>query len=158
MQTSVLGNKTPRLQHGFSLLEVIIVLFIIGISTSVGIRYLPATEQNSLSMDAKRLTQRLQAAQRYAIQHRQVLHWKVEENGYRFERLDPTPFSPRFPADLAYTAWHSPRAVNVRTQPSTALHIQPAWLYDPLQITVDNGVDSVTIRRDLHGVFELITP
>ena len=158
MQTSALGSKLPRLQHGFSLLEVIIVLFIIGISTSVGIRYLPATEQNSLSMDAKRLTQRLQAAQRYAIQHRQVLRWKIEDDGYSFERLEAAPFSPRFPANLAYTAWQSPRSVAVRIQPRTPLHIQPAWLYEPLRITLDNGVDSVTLRRDLHGVFELITP
>lgn len=158
MLTSALGNKRPRPQHGFSLLEVIIVLFIIGISTSVGIRYLPATEQNSLSHDAKRLTQRLQAAQRYAIQHRQPLRWQQQEGGYGFEPLTAVPFSARFPSNLAHTAWQSTAAVNVRTQPASPLLIHPAWLYEPLLITLDNGVDSLIIRRDLHGVFELITP
>lgn len=158
MLTLALGNKHNARQHGFSLLEVIIVLFIIGISTSVGIHYLPSTYDNSVSQDAKLLTQRFQAAQRYAIQHQQTLRWQKHEDGFGFEALENGAFTLPLPATLAHVSWRGARSTKVTLQPSSTLLIEPSWLYSPLLITLDNGVDRLIISRDLHGNFDVSAP
>lgn len=154
MQTSVLGSKSVRLQHGLSLLEIIVVLLIIGISATAGIRYMPKSNTNSLYQDARQLSQRFELARQYALQHRESLSWQVQGEHYDFRPIQPQ--AATLPVQLRQTTWHSRLPVQVEQQPKAQVLVEAAWLHSPLSIILDNGVDRITLSRTPYGQFEIM--
>lgn len=70
--------------QGFTLLEVLLVLFILGMATSVVVLTLPASEQKQLDKHAHELVEEFYFARDYALNQHRLVGWQVNKTGYRY--------------------------------------------------------------------------
>lgn len=80
-------------QHGFTLLEILVVLVLIGIMLGLtGINLMP-DDRRTLNDEAQELAMLFNQAQQESLLSGRVLGWEAEANGFRFvrrqSRLDP---------------------------------------------------------------------
>lgn len=77
-------------QQGFTLLEVLVVITIVGILVGVTVLSFGATDQRRLSAEASRLKLAFEQAADAALMKQITLGWfyREEENQYRFEQLN----------------------------------------------------------------------
>lgn len=73
-------------QYGFSLVEVMVVLVIIGVMAATVSLSAQPRQAESLRLDAQELAQRLSAAQHEVRKEGRVIVWQPRENGYVFTR------------------------------------------------------------------------
>jgi general secretion pathway protein H len=86
MPISVTGNSRPA--AGFTLVEIMVVLVIIGLAAAMAVLTLPGSD-DALRRDADRLAARIVAARDHAIVMNRETALVLESGGYRFdERLD----------------------------------------------------------------------
>jgi len=83
-----------RAQAGFTLLEVLVVVFIIGIVLSVAVISLPADHEKALQTEAERVDALIGLAQQEAIIRDRQLALEVKTDGYRFLIQDGTSWTP----------------------------------------------------------------
>jgi general secretion pathway protein H len=152
---------------GFSLIEVMIVLVIIGIATaaiSVSVAPDPA---EPLRLDARELAQRLSAAQHEVRVDGRVIAWEARGDGYQFVRgtwaVVPGSVVPvvstagaldHFEQDdaLRPRRWH---AGSVVVSPPTPLLLASEWIGSPWRLQLRAGPYSVMIVRDATGSFQV---
>jgi len=92
MQTLVTGiYKSPIYKSskayqskGFTLLEVMVVLFIIGITTSIAVVTMQRSEQDLLDEQARQLLEDFSYARDLALNRHRLVGWQVTQQGYRF--------------------------------------------------------------------------
>jgi len=152
---------------GFSLIEVMIVLVIIGIATaaiSVSVAPDPA---EPLRLDARELAQRFTAAQHEVRVDGRVIAWEARGDGYQFVRgtwaVAPGSVVPlvstageldHFEQDdaLRPRRWH---AGAVEVSPPTPLLFASEWIGTPWRLQLRTGPHTVTIVRDATGSFQV---
>ncbi|MBI1195617.1 MAG: type II secretion system protein GspH [Gammaproteobacteria bacterium] len=86
----------PRLRHqaGFTLLEVLVVVLIIGIVLSVAVISLPADHEKALQTEAERIDALIGLAQQEAIIQDRELALEIKKDGYRFLIQDGETWTP----------------------------------------------------------------
>lgn len=154
--------------RGFSLLEVMIVLVILGIATAaVVVSAAPDTAQ-ALRRDARELSLRFSAAQAEARRDGRIIDWKptVQAEGFsrrRWQQSGPDGWpaleigegSEQFPASsvLASRPWHSAHPIVRGSLPIqfTAEPLGQAW-----EIELSSQDRRVQIRRDADGQFRVL--
>lgn len=157
-------------QYGFSLLEVLIVLVIIGIATTaVGISAFSGGDTRALRQDALRLTQLFSVAQAEARKTGRPIVWQYDTDGYRFARAPrdlfvPTGMAKRgsgAPAEgfegassLHPRTWT--HAIQVRIDPPTANVFNTEWISGPLAVELHDGQNTVRIVRSGNGQFQVL--
>ena len=171
MRTSVPGRVEPVQQRGFSLLEVVIVLCIIGIvSTAASLALVSGNTTRQLQYDAQRLTRLFALAQTQARAWGQPIAWHFDERGYRFTPLAPTdqlvapgqrvqpakPSGPFQSGALRERAWLSDSAVYVRLSPAGTAVFTADWFSGPFVIELSDGAATVRIGRSGIGVFQVL--
>lgn len=72
--------------RGFTLIEILVVLFIISIVTTVALLTISRNQNRALDVFAKEFTQRLSLAEEQAMLQPSVLGLSIAENGYQFTR------------------------------------------------------------------------
>lgn len=156
-------------QEGFTLLEMMIVLLIIGIATSMAtVSAFGGNGARELRQDAIRLAQLFTAAQAEARASGRPIAWVYDGDGYHFARL---PRRLTLPPRMAMRAqpvrdaaiggdtalrprgWISPDPMQVRIQPDVGVVFGPDWLPGPLQMELEAGGNVVRLSRLGNGRF-----
>ncbi|NYT78661.1 type II secretion system minor pseudopilin GspH [Alcaligenaceae bacterium] len=156
-------------QHGFTLLEMMIVLLIIGIGTAMAsVSAFGDNNARALRQDARRLAQLFTVAQAEAIASGRTIVWEHTAKGYRFVRL---PRQLILPARLAARAslaadasmaqdsalrprkWISAEPVDVRVNAAGNVIFGADWIPGPLELKLSAGAEAVRVARLGSGRF-----
>ena len=156
-------------QRGFTLLEMMIVLLIIGIATTlVSVSVFADNRARALRQDAVRLAHVFTAAQAEAWASGQPLVWEHNAEGYRFSRQPRQLMLParrlvraQHGTDTAIggdsilrpRAWISSGAVALRNSAGAALVFGADWIPGPLQMVLESEGHVVRLSRLGNGRF-----
>ncbi len=141
----------PRTAHGFSLLELMLVVAIIGMATTVVLLTLPDGDA-ALHRQADGFAAHLRRAQETAILGGRTVRVAVEPGGYRFARLDHGQWLPLQEGPFAARTWHDgvlPRMPRDTAQ--VGFSFDPTGMAEPQALVLDNGRQQIGIRVARSG-------
>ena len=145
-------------QRGFTLIELMVVLVIIGIaSAAVGLSIKPDPLQQ-VRKDAERLAQLLQVAQAEARADGRPIIWRATAKGFAFSRraesgsgIDDLRGDPL----LRPRAWETP-GLQVRIEPGPRLILNAEWITPPLRLVLSDGRHSLGVERNAAGQLRVV--
>ncbi|MFT4173105.1 MAG: prepilin-type N-terminal cleavage/methylation domain-containing protein [Rhodocyclaceae bacterium] len=159
-------NRVDQVR-GFSLIEVMIVIVIIGVAAATVSLSIPSDAAQALRHDAEDLAQRLTAAQHEVRVDGRLIAWQARGDGYYFARgtwtrmagsvvpqLTTAGALDEFDGDdvLGPRRW---RARPVSVQPAQPIVLTSEWMGPPVELTLRSGDRVATIVRDAAGGFRV---
>jgi len=145
-----------RIPRGFTLLELMVVLVIIGICTTaiglgLGTLLDPARQ---LRQEGERLAQRLQVARDEARIDGRSLRWQADAEGYRFSRREGERWTDVQRDDLLRPQrWQSP---GIAVQPAAAIELSPEWIGVPWELALSLQGRQLRLRDDGSGQLQVV--
>ncbi|MDE2594690.1 MAG: prepilin-type N-terminal cleavage/methylation domain-containing protein [Burkholderiales bacterium] len=152
MPTSVPGSKHRRL-GGFTLLELMVVIAMIAITTAVVSLAIPDPSATRLEREAARLIAQLEAARTQARAGAMTVLWVPQSNGvdadYQFVGLPP--------ALLPSLKWMEPE-VTAKVVGAKSVVLGPEPVIGPQQVVLSLGDRQITIGTDGLAPFDVVRP
>ncbi|NYT86012.1 prepilin-type N-terminal cleavage/methylation domain-containing protein [Pollutimonas harenae] len=158
-------------QQGFSLIEVLVALLIIGIATTtVSVAAFSHGDARKLQQDARRLGQLFAVAQAQARKADSSIIWFYDTQGYRFAQAPPKLLLPTGLTQQSGTvqtldfsnssplrprSWTPDNAIQVRIEPPGANVFNTEWISGPLAIELDDGTTTVRVERLGNGQYQV---
>ncbi|MGH8038374.1 MAG: type II secretion system minor pseudopilin GspH [Stenotrophomonas sp.] len=144
-----------RRAHGFTLMELMVVLVIIGICTAgIGLGMGTLLDpQRKLRQDALQLAQRLQVARDDARIDGRTLRWQADAQGYSFSRRDGGRWVVLQRDDeLRPRHW---QAIEVAVRPRDGIELSPEWIGTPWELELSAGAQHLRITDDGNGQLQV---
>ncbi len=145
-----------HIPRGFTLLELMVVLVIIGICTAgigLGLGSLldPARQ---LRQEAERLAQRLQVARDEARIDGNTVRWQADADGYHFSRREGSRWVEVQRDDLLRPQkW---QAAGILVQPATAIELSPEWIGVAWEVRLSLDGRQLRLRDDGSGQLQVV--
>ena len=149
MQTSAI-NK----QSGFSLLEILIVITILGIAISLVSLTLPRPIEQEWQQDMQSLTSTLNQAREEAAVSGAPVKWMASSEGWRFKQVNTSGEEMDLPQPLEPKTWRK-QPVNSKI---TTLIIGKEVFTPPLLLEFSRDHLTAKIQRNETGRFQLVSP
>lgn len=145
-----------RIPRGFTLLELMVVLVIVGICTAgIGLGLGSLLDPGrQLRQEAERLAQRLQVARDEARIDGRPLRWQADANGYRFSRREGSQWVAVQRDDLLRPQrW---QAAGIAVQPAGALELSPEWIGSAWELGLSLDGRTLRLRDDGSGQLQVV--
>jgi len=146
-------------QQGFTLIELMVVLVIIGIASAAISLTIKPDPLHLLRKDAERLSQLLQVAQAEARADGRPITWRADAKGFGFNRRsDDGSGIETFKGDsqLRPLPWeHTPMQVSI--EPGRVLVLDAEWISPPVRVVLSDGQYSLSLQRDAAGLMRVVT-
>jgi general secretion pathway protein H len=172
MRTSDPGCNSKRCGRGFTLLELLVVLVLIAVVTSViSISATPDPRQ-ALTEQAQRLGRVLTLASDEARIRQQPISWEGDLNGYRFvtevggerqllsddDLLHERTWEHPLTRLVISSEGQLPQTLLTQDAPALRLPIAREWVQPRLKIEMADGVSDVIVNFDENGIGRVANP
>ncbi|WP_069787621.1 type II secretion system minor pseudopilin GspH [Pseudomonas salomonii] len=140
-------------QRGFTLMELMVVLVIIGIASAAISLSIKPDPLQLLRKDANQVAQRLQIAQAEARADGRPITWQADNKGFHFSRRNESGHGwDHFVNDpqLRPRAWETP-SMSVRVTPRQRAVVNAEWFASPLQLRLSDGQHQLTVQLTATG-------
>ncbi|RMO89005.1 proteinral secretion pathway protein GspH [Pseudomonas syringae pv. philadelphi] len=147
-------------QRGFTLIELMVVLVIIGIASAAVSLSIKSDPAMSLRKDAERLAKALDIAQAEARADGRPITLTGDGRGFGFRRrADQGAGYYRFMDDsqLRYRTWET-RSVRISVEPKQQVVFNAEWIVAPLRIQLSDGQQSLSLQRNALGQLQVVSP
>jgi len=156
-------RHTRRACHGFTLIEILVVLVIVGIAVALVSVNFATPPERRLREAGERLLMAMQAAQIDALTTGKSLAWKSDGAGYAFfRRADDRTWSvtlsgePFAPAPFGYSTSLALVEINQRgVEPGTPLVFSASGTGEPFRVVLEATGEQLVIAGDTGGEIRL---
>ena len=158
------GPGISKFARGYTLIEMLLVLLVIGISLRMVIPSLSKTDHDILTEEANRMIQLMNYANNEAVATGQTLAWDETPRGYHFLMLDTRAEVWRpITGNAILRARTFPPGVEVgsfETQTSTTNRVifSPSSVHAPFVIALKNQAEQILLQGNLLGQVSLSAP
>lgn len=149
MTQPVAGVRRPAGERGFTLVELLIVLTILGLMSAAVVLAIP-DPRGSLTAEAERFAARAKAAQDKAIFDARPMAIRVSSAGYGFDRREEARWQPLEQLPFIDYAWREGVQAQVAEGQVARFIFDPTGIAEPAALTLmrDGERVTVTIRHD----------
>lgn len=150
MPTSATGADAPHRERGFTLVELMVVLVVLGLMTSVVVMAVPRGP--SLAAEAETFAARLSRAQEEAVLTNRAIGVRVDGQGYAFRRRNGGVWAPLEDGPFKATNWSQGMVAALDSrEPAGQVSFDGAGLAEPIGVTLSRDNRRVSVSVDAAG-------
>jgi general secretion pathway protein H len=154
MRTSATGRSKRRRRAGFTLVELLVVVTILGLASAAVVLALPDTRP-TLTAEAERFAARVLRAREEAVLTNQAVEVEVDASGYAFRKRTRGEWRPLEEGPFARTAWEEGTRPAINSAEGVRIAFDTIGYAAPTALALTRGDRSVRVEIDAAGEVEV---